>query len=63
MLGPWLLCFVGGDCYLCVLDLAKQVREGQLKIQVGKVFKLDEIVEAHRMMEDNLAGGKIVVLT
>lgn len=44
-------------------DLAKQVREGQLKIQVGKVFKLDEIVEAHRMMEDNLAGGKIVVLT
>jgi len=27
------------------------------------VFKLDDIVEAHRCMEDNKAGGKIVVLT
>lgn len=30
---------------------------------VGKVFHLDEIVEAHRTMEENRAGGKIVVLT
>ncbi|KAH7351268.1 putative zinc-binding oxidoreductase [Rhexocercosporidium sp. MPI-PUGE-AT-0058] len=44
-------------------ELAKQVKEGKLKIQVGKVFKLDEIVEAHRVMEENSAGGKIVVLT
>ena len=43
-------------------DLAKQVKEGKLKIQVGKVFKLEEIVEAHRTMEENSAGGKIVVL-
>ena len=27
------------------------------------VFKLGEIVEAHRCMEENRAGGKIVVLT
>jgi len=27
------------------------------------VFKLDDIVEAHRCMEENKAGGKIVVLT
>ena len=44
-------------------ELAKQVKEGKLKVQVGKVFKLDEIVEAHRVMEENSAGGKIVVLT
>jgi hypothetical protein len=34
-----------------------------LGVQVGRVFKLDEIVEAHRCMEENRAGGKIVVLT
>lgn len=43
--------------------LAKQVKAGSLKVQVGKVFKLDDIVEAHRVMEGNRAGGKIVVLT
>jgi hypothetical protein len=30
---------------------------------VGRVFHLDQIAEAHRCMEDNTAGGKIVVLT
>jgi NADPH:quinone reductase-like Zn-dependent oxidoreductase len=44
-------------------DLAKQVKAGTLKVQVGKVFKLDDIVEAHRVMEGNKADGKIVVLT
>lgn len=44
-------------------DLAQQVATGKLKIQVGKVFHLDQIVEAHRVMEENSAGGKIVVLT
>jgi NADPH:quinone reductase-like Zn-dependent oxidoreductase len=29
----------------------------------GKTFHLDEIVEAHRLMEENNAGGKVVVLT
>jgi len=29
----------------------------------GGFFGLDEIVEAHRLMESNQAGGKIVVLT
>ena len=32
-------------------------------LQVGKVFKIDNIVEAHRCMEENRGGGKIVVLT
>ncbi|MGI4758444.1 MAG: zinc-binding alcohol dehydrogenase family protein [Janthinobacterium lividum] len=44
-------------------ELAQQIVAGTLKVQVGKVFHIDEIVEAHRMMEENKAGGKIVVLT
>ncbi len=44
-------------------DLAAQIKAGTLAIQIGKVFRLDEIVEAHRCLEENKAGGKIVVLT
>ena len=44
-------------------DLAKQIEAGTLHIQIGKTFHLDEIIEAHRLMEENKAGGKIVVLT
>ena len=52
------------DFMLTPLDqLAEQIAEGELHLQVGRVFRLDEIVEAHRCMEDNKAGGKIVVLT
>lgn len=44
-------------------DLAGQVAAGTLPIPIGRVFQLDDIVEAHRCMEENAAGGKIVVLT
>jgi NADPH:quinone reductase-like Zn-dependent oxidoreductase len=44
-------------------ELARQIEAGTLHIQVGKTFHLDEIVEAHHLMEENKAGGKIVVLT
>jgi NADPH:quinone reductase-like Zn-dependent oxidoreductase len=44
-------------------DLVDQIAAGTLRVTVGKVFHLDEIVEAHRMMDANTAGGKIVVLT
>jgi NADPH:quinone reductase-like Zn-dependent oxidoreductase len=44
-------------------ELLQQVASGTLHVQVGKTFPLDEIVEAHRSMEENKAGGKIVVLT
>jgi NADPH:quinone reductase-like Zn-dependent oxidoreductase len=44
-------------------DLAGQIAAGRLRVAVGKTFRLDEIVEAHRCMDDNKAGGKIVVLT
>jgi NADPH:quinone reductase-like Zn-dependent oxidoreductase len=44
-------------------ELIKQIAAGTLRVNVGRVFHLDEIVEAHRVMENNTAGGKIVVLT
>lgn len=44
-------------------ELAQQIAANKLHVQVGKVFRLDNIVEAHRCMDDNQAGGKIVVLT
>ena len=44
-------------------ELVRQIEKGMLRPQVGQVFSLDQIVEAHRCMEENRAGGKIVVLT
>lgn len=44
-------------------ELAEQLTQGTLQIKIGRVFHLEEIVEAHRAMEANTAGGKIVVLT
>jgi NADPH:quinone reductase-like Zn-dependent oxidoreductase len=44
-------------------DLVEAVASGQLQLQSGPVFTIDQIVEAHRCMEENKAGGKIVVLT
>ena len=42
---------------------APRNRRSTLHVQIGRTFRLDEIVEAHRCMEENKAGGKIVVLT
>jgi NADPH:quinone reductase-like Zn-dependent oxidoreductase len=44
-------------------ELVEKIASGQLPIQVGKVFKLDQIIDAHRCMEESKAGGKVVVLT
>lgn len=44
-------------------QLVDQVEAGTLHAQIGKTFQLEQIVEAHRSMEENNAGGKIVVLT
>ncbi len=44
-------------------EMAEQVGAGRLRVPLGRVFHLDEIAEAHRCMEENAAGGKIVVLT
>jgi NADPH:quinone reductase-like Zn-dependent oxidoreductase len=64
--GTYLTAYSGGrDDFLAtpLTELAKQILEGRLPLQIGKVFKLDEIVDAHVMMEANRAKGKIVVLT
>jgi NADPH:quinone reductase-like Zn-dependent oxidoreductase len=42
-------------------ELAGQIVKGTLKVLIGKTFKLEETVEAHRTMEENKASGKIVV--
>lgn len=42
--------------------LLDQVAAGELPVRLGPVFEMNDIVEAHRLMESNGAGGKIVVL-
>lgn len=44
-------------------ELVEKIASGQLPIQVGKLFGLEQVAEAHRCMEENKAGGKIVILT
>jgi NADPH:quinone reductase-like Zn-dependent oxidoreductase len=44
-------------------EVCGQIVDGSLKVPIGRVFKLADIAEAHRLMESNAAGGKIVVLT
>ena len=44
-------------------EFVDEVEQGRAKAPIGRVFPIDEIVEAHRTMEENLAGGKIVVTT
>ncbi|WFU27926.1 zinc-binding alcohol dehydrogenase family protein [Bradyrhizobium sp. CB1717] len=44
-------------------ELVRQIEAGALRVQLGRVFHLTEIAEAHRCMDANAAGGKIVVLT
>jgi NADPH:quinone reductase-like Zn-dependent oxidoreductase len=39
------------------------VRDGRVQVPIGRCFGLAEIQEAHRVMEANTAGGKIVGLT
>jgi NADPH:quinone reductase-like Zn-dependent oxidoreductase len=38
------------------------VASGHARVPIGRTFALDEIVQAHTLMESGTAGGKIVVL-
>ena len=38
------------------------VESGKYSVPVDRVFKFEDIVEAHRYMESNAAMGKLVVL-
>ena len=39
------------------------VEAGSFIPPIGKTFSIDDIAAAHRAMEENTAGGKIVVTT
>ncbi len=43
--------------------VVNEVEGKRLAPKIGRVFQLNDIVAAHYCMEDNAAGGKIVVLT
>jgi NADPH:quinone reductase-like Zn-dependent oxidoreductase len=43
-------------------EIAQQVKAGKLKAKPTRVFRFEEIREAHRVMEANEAGGKMVVV-
>jgi NADPH:quinone reductase-like Zn-dependent oxidoreductase len=43
--------------------MLRQIEQGVMAATIGKIFRLDDIVEASRTQEENSAGGKIVVLT
>ena len=55
-----------GSRFWCIL-VQRQVRSaiviGRTRVKLGRVFRLEDIAEAHRAMEDNTAGGKLVVVT
>lgn len=62
----YLTCFAGESVDFKAVplqELIDQIEAGTLHVQVGRVFHLEEIVEAHECMDENKAGGKIVVLT
>jgi NADPH:quinone reductase-like Zn-dependent oxidoreductase len=64
--GTYLTAYSGGtkDFLATPLTkLAEQIAGGRLPLQIGRVFQLEQIVEAHELMEANGAKGKIVVLT
>jgi len=42
-------------------DFIDAVANGEITLNIDKIFSLDKIVEAHTYMESNLAKGKIVV--
>jgi NADPH:quinone reductase len=41
--------------------IASDVAAGRYKAKPARVFRFEEIREAHRVMEANQAGGKMVV--
>lgn len=64
--GVWLTGY-GGDAAdlpgAVLQDFLDAVAAGEAVVPIGRVFDLDEIQEAHRVMEAGTAAGKLVVLT
>ncbi|MCH8247711.1 MAG: zinc-binding dehydrogenase [Bacteroidetes bacterium] len=40
----------------------EELEAGRTTVKIGRTFRLEEIVEAHRVMEENRAEGKLVVV-
>jgi NADPH2:quinone reductase len=43
-------------------EFINDVEAGIVKLNIGRVFSLQELAEAHQLMENNAAGGKIVAV-
>lgn len=43
-------------------SFVSMVESGEIKLSIGGLFALDEIVEAHKLMDSNKASGKIVIV-
>ena len=44
-------------------DFLDAVAAGTAAVPIGRVYRFDQIVEAHTDMEQNQASGKLVVTT
>lgn len=44
-------------------EFISDVETGEIKLTIGRSFPFGDIALAHQLMDDNLAGGKIVMLT
>nr|WP_246206159.1 zinc-binding dehydrogenase [Fulvivirga aurantia] len=42
-------------------EFIDDVENGNIKLNVDRIFQLSEVAEAHQYMEDNKAKGKIIV--
>ncbi len=42
-------------------EFISEVEKGTIKLNIDRIFNLDEVAEAHQYMEDNKAKGKVVV--
>ena len=63
--GVKLTSYSGGSTDISMEQLqhyVELVEKGKLIIQTGPVFKFEDLVQAHELMDTNQAGGKIVVL-
>lgn len=44
-----------------VTELLRYIHKHEIKAPIAKVFTLDQIGEAHQLMEQNIANGKIII--
>lgn len=60
--GVFLSCFNSNSPTQKAIDeIFALIKEHNIKPQYSKVFRLDEIAEAHKLLEEGTAGGKIII--